>query len=258
MSVLKIALPFFLCLLCTNAFSQVENFKEEDVTRIPIDHAKRYPEIYLNNESVLKHKDSKTGIITDEHYTGKETNRFSASYLGSSDYTNFTDVTSFDVQYQFKASDYLQTWWAFQFKRTTGKYNKIADELEDESDHPQADSKRARLANTQSITSLGIGGGYRFKLLFAFNESERFFEHITAFANYNTANDSTTGKNYTGWGYNADYSLLYRSGNSLFYGLKLSYNVTAVVRPASTDEPKKDRSLTYGWTSIGFEIGYYY
>lgn len=253
-----IYLTFFVTLTTQALWAQSTIEKDINVSRIPIEVVDDHPEIYQENESLLRHKDSSTGILTDAHYTGHEVNRLSLSYQGSLDYTNLNEVSSFDLQYQFKADNYTNTWWAVQFKSTSAEYEAIADELTNTSGHPDSDANSLRSENIQTINSLGVGAGYRFKLLFAFNESERFFEHITAFLTYNSALDATTDRAYQGWGYNADYSLLYRSGNSLYYGLKFSYNLAAVIRGAISDEDKPDRSLVYGWTNMGLEIGYYY
>ena len=104
----------------------------------------------------------------------------------------------------------------------------------------------------------GLGAGYRFKLLLDFFHTEDWFETIDVFANYLRLEEKFIGKTYTGYGLTTNYGLHKRSSASYFYGGKFSYNVAAVTRPAITNESKGDRSLSIGWLSFAFELGFFF
>jgi hypothetical protein len=231
----------------------------ENPQTMKIQKAVNYPEIYLENDSILEDFNEDTAIYDDAHFTGREFNRLSFSFHFSHDYEDFSKVTSVEAQYLMRVNHYRDTWWGLMFKRTTGKYSALAEEFTGTgSGGANANSSVFRYDNQQTFTSIGFGAGYRFKFLSNWNKSERVFEKVAAFLTYNLHNDSTDKLDYTGWGYTADYGLHYRSSKKFFWGGKISYNFAAVVREAISTEDKPDRSLVFGWTSLAFEMGYYY
>lgn len=211
-----------------------------------------FPEIYLHNNSVLQERNAETGLYSTAYFTAKDESKFSASYMFSQDYEDFTKVSSFDLNYQNKFdNDWEQMWWGILLKRTIAKNDAIAEDSIAKNGEP-------RSSNQQSFTTLGFGYGHRFKTLSSFLETQRVFETVSVYVNYVFHIDSTDSQRYQGFGYNADYGLHYRSSESLFYGLKMSYNWAQVERAAENNEKLSDRSIVFGWFQLGFEIGYYF
>jgi hypothetical protein len=81
---------------------------------------------------------------------------------------------------------------------------------------------------------------------------------VSVFGNYNFHADSTDSESYSGFGYTAEYSLSYRSSKRFFYGGKISYNWALVDRSQVDEEDLTERSLVFGWTTVGFEFGYFF
>jgi hypothetical protein len=71
-------------------------------------------------------------------------------------------------------------------------------------------------------------------------------------------NEEFVDKTYKGFGLTTNYGIHKRTGQNFFYGGKFSYNIASVSRDAINNEPKKDRSLSLGWGSIAFEMGFFY
>ena len=263
---MKRKLLILMTLYATNSYSQdFIGMDEEEILNYPKEEAisvkelNEFPEIYNQMDSPLRDKNSSSNIYEDPYYTRRDNAEFNLSYTFSTDYEDPTKVQSFDFSYfnQFDNS-YQHLWWALQIKATTALYNAIADERVNSTGNSESVAELTREENKQSITTFGLGLGYRFKALAQAFNSNRFFERATAFFNYNTHTDATDQESYNGYGYNADYIINYRSSEAFTYGVKLSYNWVQVQRAANENEKLQDRSLVFGWTSIGFNIGYTY
>jgi len=217
---------------------------------------KDFKEVYLSEESLLI-EETDDGLYADDYYTAKDDNRFFLSYQFSTDYEETNSVTSLEMGYQSKFNNFKDTWFTINLKRTIAQYDAIAQELASSSD-ANADANETRFDSEQTFTTIGFGIGYRFKALTDFVESDRFFETIFSVLNYSAHLDSSTSTKYNGFGMSMDYGLHYRATNTFYYGAKLSYNILPMVREPVDEEKRQDRSLVFGWTALGFEIGYFY
>ena len=222
----------------------------EDVTS---SDANTFPEIYLNNESILQKRNLDTGRYSDPYFTAEDNYRLAIGYALSQDYEDFTKVSTMEMNLFSKlSSNYKDLWWNLQLKRVTAKHSAISEDS-------TATNNTLRADNLQSFTIGGIGFGHRFKTLAKVFETDRLFETINVYANYIFHKDATDEEQYQGYGFTATYGLGYRSSNSFFYGLRFSYDWAFVERAAEDSEEKlEDRSLVFGWTAIGFETGYYF
>ncbi|MBD65819.1 MAG: hypothetical protein CME62_11470 [Halobacteriovoraceae bacterium] len=211
------------------------------------------PEVYLEDNSALQDDVTSEGFVGRSYYTGSDDVRVSASINYSQDYEDPTKVQMIDLQYLSRFDEsYREYWWGLQLKRVVAKFNAIADE-------PASDSlAENRSTNNQSFTIFGFGLGHRFRALASEFFTDRFFENINVFGNYMFHIDGTNSEKYQGWGYTAEYGLNYRSSKKLFYGGKLSYNWALVDREARDEEKLPERSLVFGWFTLGFEIGFYF
>jgi len=226
-----------------------ENISAEDLNK--------FPEVYQFTDSVLSERDSETGINSEAYYTRQDRNRVSISYSLSQDYEDPTKVQTADIMYfnQFNDS-YRLFWWGVQAKITSARYDAIAEERVSLSGDANSDANTTRDQELQSFTILGVGLAHRFKVLSEAFGTDRMFEFISVFGNYILHVDSTDEERYTGFGYTAEYNLSRRTGEGFFYGGKVSYNWALVQRPQVDEEKLADRSLVFGWTSFGLEIGY--
>ncbi len=252
----------FLTLFCPLVFANDANetaflFKQESLKRLGPSEIKENPEIYLNNESLIRDSEGEGGIYTDTYYTKKDSFKMSIGYQTSLSLEDFAKLRVLNIQLMKKMPSYKDQWLAFQLQSVVGAYSTLADELES-SDDPDADGFLRRGTNEQSMTLIGVGLGYRFKALTQMFDSDRVFENVHAYGNYITNLDSTNSKEYAGYGLTTEYSIERRMSEALFVNFKIGYNIASVVREATDDEKKQDRSLVFRWTTVGFDFGYYF
>lgn len=215
-------------------------------------------EVYLEKESLIRDVNEQSGVLEDQYYTRKDSGRLSLAYHTSHDFEKLSKLYTLDIQLLKKVTSYKDQWWGLQIKRVVAQYNALADELDKTSTHPDANSKYERGNALQSMTIFGAGFGYRFKVLGQFFKTDRVFEQVMAYANYIYHLDAATSEKYRGYGATMEYGIHKRVGESFFTGGKLSYNLASLVRTQKSNEDKVDRSLVFRWTSIAFEVGYYY
>lgn len=233
-------------------------FDQENYNKVNPRSAQEESEIYLHNQSFLSEENESTGLYTDLYYTKLDTVRLSFSYSFSHDYEEFSKLQAIDLQFMKKIPSYKDQWWGIQLKRVTAKYNALADEVQADTGHADANSNTKRFDNQQLLSMIGFGYGYRFKALTMAFKSDRIFESLMAYANYVTHVDGTDSTSYTGYGLTTEYSLQKRVSEGFFYGVKIGYNIASLERSKVSDEKKTDRSLVFKWASLGFEIGYYF
>ncbi|MEE2671803.1 MAG: hypothetical protein VYA54_08835 [Bdellovibrionota bacterium] len=224
----------------------LKDYEVKDVTAKELND---YPEIHLDDQSIIQSRNQATGIYEEPYYSLQDQSRLAIGYSLSQDYQNPMKAQSVYATYMNKIDNFYQDmWWALQFKRTQGEFNAL---------HTDPDNG-GRGTNQQGITLLGAGVAHNFWTLADIFESKRLFETVAVYFNYNFHVDSTDDQSYQGFGYTAEYSLVYRSSRRWFYGGKFSYNWAQVERPDEGDEDVIDRSLVFGWTTLGFELGFYF
>lgn len=213
--------------------------------KISLEEVYKFPEVYEYNSRLLKDLNSSSGLYSDTYYTRYDTGRFSLNYDAAFDFDNFSNIQGLALQYarSFKDS-YRDFWWGLQFKYTTAQIEAINDNISSEEE------------DTQDFSFFGFGFGHQFYNIGKLFDSDRVFEIVTVHLNYVLHTDQLNQENYTGFGYNADYSLNYRLSKDYYYGIRLSYNWVFVERPQEESEPLTDRSKVFGWTTMGFELGY--
>jgi hypothetical protein len=251
-----------LLLLCSlNAYANDQEtallFKPESLNSIPASKVRSNPDVYQQNESLLRDSSGEDGLYTEEFYTKKDTFRVSLGYQIAQDFKDFSSLSVIDVQFHKKIASYKDQWWGLQFKSIKGNYDVFAEELDTSSD-PTSDRSVTRDDNEQSLSMIGLGLGYRFKALTAVFNSDRIFENVMAFGNYVTNQDATNSKKYIGYGLTAEYSIQRRVSEALFFNFKMGYNLASLSREAEDKEKKEDRSLVFKWTTLGFDFGYYF
>lgn len=217
------------------------------------------PEKYQRHETMIYDFDSTLGIKDQRQYTGADKNRLAFSGHVSGAYEHLVDILGFEAQYYRRSSRFDQIWWGAQLFRVDAKFDAVTQNHTGSSANADADPNLLRNGDSKSaVLGFGPGVSYRFKLLLDFWKAEDWFENIDVFANYIIFQDKDIGKDYNGYGLTTSYGLHRRSNTNVYYGGKFSYNIASVTREAIGDEGVTNRSLTLGWLTLGFEIGFFY
>jgi hypothetical protein len=216
------------------------------------------PEQYQRHESVIYDLNTDLGIKDQRRYTGTDKNRFSLSGHVSGDYEHWGELLGLEAVYMRRSDRYNRLWYGAQVMQVNTQFGAVTQNPTTGSDI-NSDTKVPRPDDAKnSILGLGLGVGYRFKLLLDFFRTEDTFENIDVFANAVRMKENFNGQDYSGWGLTTSYGIHKRASTSFFYGGKLTYNLASVTRSAVADEPKRERSLSLGWTSLAFEFGYFF
>ena len=212
------------------------------------DVARRKPERYQWDESLIAPLNSSLGIRDTKRYTGKDRNKLSAAFHLNGQYEHLQRLQAFEFTWLRRSDAWHKLWWGATYRRATTEWREIT-----------SDNKSAGEAAfdrpgdvEQTINTLGLGFGYRFKLLLDFFKTEDTFESVQVFGTYNTLAEGHTGDNYKGYGMTADYGLHKRTRTSFFYGGKFTYNISWV------EGPEKDRTLSLGWYTFALEAGFFF
>ncbi len=258
---MKFIIYSFILFISISSLSYAQSYTDlYDVNRyesIEADELNEYPEIHQSEESILREYSSSTGTYSDPYYTKNDNGVFSLSYSLATSYDEPSSLASFEGTYlnAFDTS-YQNLWWGVQLRRTAANYDAIADERTSSSGDTNSVANTTRGSNQQVLLSLGLGLSYRLKALTYAFDVERLFETTSFFLSYIGHKDSTDDETYRGYGYNAEYVFAYRTSKSFYYGLKLSYHWVLLERAAIDEETLADRSLIFGWTSLGVDFGY--
>lgn len=216
------------------------------------------PEKYLRNESMIYDLNTNLGIKDQRRYTGADRNRFSVAGHINGNYEHLQNLLGFELSYMRRSTRYNQFWYGGQFYQHRTYFGNITQNPTGGT-NTNSDSNFKRPNDTkETIMGLGLGVGYRFKLLLDFWQTEDVFENVDVFVNAVQMNESYLGKKYSGYGLTTNYGIHKRSSTSFFYGGKISYNIAPVTRAAIGNESKSERSLSLGWLSLGFEMGFFF
>lgn len=246
----------FLILLSLPAFADVDPFDltEEEYNPSTEDVLIKRKEKYLRNESMVYDLNTNLGIKDQRRYTGSDWNRFSVAGHVNASYEHPQNLYGFEAQYLHRSKRYNNIWYGGQFFNHFSRFGTVSD---NSSTGKEATFNRgSNVKNT--IMGLGLGVGYRFKLLLDFLPTEDVFENIDVFVNYLNFKEKFVDETYKGYGLTMNYGLHKRSSTNFFYGGKISYNIGSVVRPGQGGESPSDRTLPLGWLSMGFEMGFFY
>ena len=210
------------------------------------------PDVFLVDESLISED---RGGYMEPVYTGLDKNRFALSGQISFNHKEPNELSSLELLFSRQLANFTELWVSFAAKTTTGKYEAFAEEIS-----VDAPAEEAALAQSnQSLTTFGLGAGYRFRALGRILKNDRFFESVDTFLTYHLHLDGSSDTNFQGFGLQADYGLHYRAAESFYYGIKFSYNLASLRRAARQEgESLQDRSMVFAWLSSGIELGYYY
>lgn len=247
-----------LLLLPLNVFADVLELSEEELNPEAEEILIKKPEKYLRNQSMIYDFNSDLGIKDQRRYTGTDKNRFSMAGHIYGNYEQPGDLLGGEAAYMRKSTSFSEIWYGVQLFRHNTIFSAITQNRTQGS-NPNSDANLQR-PNTSdaTITGVGAGVGYRFRFLADALNRDDIFENVDVFVNAIQMNDSFIDETYQGYGLTTNYGIHKRSSTRFFYGGKFSYNIASVTRPAIGNESKSDRSLTLGWLSFAFELGFYY
>ncbi|MBY0515270.1 MAG: hypothetical protein K2P81_00065 [Bacteriovoracaceae bacterium] len=212
------------------------------------DIQKRRKEKYTWDESLIYAYNSDLGISDQRRYTGSDRNKLSASIHLNGEYEYLKKLTGLEVTWLRRSDAWHKLWWGATYRRSATKWDVIT---QNRSTGGEAAFQRPNDSN-QTINTMGLGFGYRFKFFLDFLKTENVFESVQAFATYNTLAEGFTGDSYRGYGMTADYGIHKRTRTSFFYGGKFTYNISWV------EGPQSNRNLSLGWYTFALELGFFY
>lgn len=256
MKYLLLIILFSQNVLALDPFELSEEEKNPDTQNVLI----KEPEKYLRDESMIYDLNTDLGIKDQRKYTGTDRNKFAVAGHVSGDYERFNDLLGLEFNYMHRSERYNQIWYGVQFFQHRTFFDAITQNQDAEAgDNANDESQTQRPNNVKtSVVALGLGVGYRFKLLLEFFPTEDVFETVEVFGNFLNMNEGYTDENYKGYGLTTNYGIHKRSSSKYFYGGKLGYNLGYVTRDAIGTESKGDRSFSIGWLSLGLEMGLFF
>lgn len=248
-----------LFLLPLTSYAGIFDLSEEELNPDAEEILIKKPEKHLRHESMIYDFNTDLGIKDQRRFTGNDRNKFSIAGHFSGDYEHWNDILGGEVSYMRRSTRYNQVWWGAQFFQHATYFDAITQNRKTSSSNVNAESNYQRPNDTKNtVMAAGLGAGYRFKLLLDFFPTEDTFESVDVFVNGVELNEKYIKQKYRGFGLTTNYGIHKRSSTSFFYGGKLSYNIASVTRKAIGNESKSDRSLTLGWLTFGFEMGFFY
>lgn len=247
-----------LLLLPLNVYANLFDLSEEELNPESEEVLIKRPEKYLRNESMIYDFNNDLGIKDQRRFTGTDRNRFSVAGHISGNYEQVSDILGGEVAYMRRSSRYHQMWYGAQFFQHNTFFDAITQNVRS-STTPNSEGSFSRPGDVKNtVMALGLGAGYRFKLLLDFFETDDVFENVDVFFNALQLNETFIDQKYRGFGLTANYGIHKRSSTSFFYGGKISYNVASVTRDAIGTESRSERSLALGWLSLALEMGFFF
>lgn len=247
-----------LFILPLQLFANTFDLTEEELNPESEEILLKKPEKFQRHESMIYNFNTDLGIKDQRRYTGEDRNRFSIAGHLSGDYEHFNRLLGGEITYMRRSTRYNQIWWGAQLFQHSSFFSSVTQNATASSVPNSEGSFQRGNYEKNTILGLGVGVGYRFKLLLDFFQTEDVFENLEVYLNSIQMDESFINKRYQGYGLTTNYGIHKRSGQNYFYGGKFSYNVSSVTRAAIGNESKSDRSLSLGWLSLAFEIGFFY
>jgi hypothetical protein len=246
-----------LLLLPLHLLASPWDLAEEEINPESEEILLKKPEKHLQHESMVYDFNSELGIKDQRRYTGTDSNRFAVAGHINGRYEQLQDLFGVEAVYMRRSTRYNRFWYGAQFLYVNSKFGNLSENATSTGVNSEGNFRRPRDAKN-NLSAFGLGVGYRFKLLLDFYPTEDVFENVDVFANAVQFDESFIGQKYRGYGLTTNYGLHKRSSNDFYYGAKLGYNIAFVTRDAFATEGRKARSLTLGWYSLAFEMGFFY
>lgn len=208
-------------------------------------------EVESDNIEIIERNEN-TGQLLKNFHTGKDNHRYGIQVLTTPDLLDASKMMGFEFTYGNKMD--IGGWVEFLISKISADFSQVAKT------HSGLSSPSSELDQTsEDILQLGLGLGYRSTLIQSFIDNKYFFETTTVYATYNSFDENFTGQSYKGPGFRVEYGLHRRLSIGQHIGLKLSYNLSSVKRPAlSEGESGKERSLVLRWVGVSVDFALYF
>ncbi len=219
---------------------QIDQFKDDNV----------------DDEIIIKVRNPDTKVFDSTYKTSQDTTRFSFLYHLNLDPIRAADVTTLEA---IAARRIKGVWYEISLGRTTATFDEITSNNTASASSTSAESLFPRDPNEEvTVTSLGLGVGYRFRFFKELWENENLFEQIMVTGQYVRMQDQTSADTFTGPGLKVDYGLHYRTSPGFHWGPRFSWNYAIVKRPQAVEgEASRERSFILNWASVSIDISFY-
>ncbi|MFZ8933602.1 MAG: hypothetical protein ACO2ZP_06875 [Bacteriovoracaceae bacterium] len=200
----------------------------------------------------ISERNQNTGLVIKDFDTGKDNHRYGIQVLTTANILDASKLMGFEFTYGNKMD--IGGWAEFLISKITAEFSQLAQT------HSGLASSSDELDQTsEDLLQVGLGLGYRSTIIQNFIDSRYFFETTTVYATYNTLDENFTGQSYKGAGLRVEYGLHRRLSIGQHMGLKLSYNLSSVKRPALREgESGEDRSLVLRWIGVSVDFALYF
>jgi hypothetical protein len=253
-----------LLLLTAPALAAYENpdeafdLMESEVTPSTDDINRRRVEKLQHDEKMISEFDSDLGVTKERRWTGLDRNRISGALHLGGRYEFMRELQGFEFTWMRRVENWSKLWWGGTIRRAQTGFGEITqNRAPDGNTNSEGAFQRPKSAD-QTLTTMGLGAGYRFRLLTWILDTENTFETVNVFANRVTLDESFIKETYAGWGMSTDYGLHFRTRSSFFWGGKFTYNMAWVERAKRGTEAPEERSLSLGWYTLALEAGFFF
>lgn len=244
---------FILIALLVFTFSALK--AEDELTRTDLEALEKVGSKLmikpLRTNLKTRERSEETGVLSQEYGILSDTSRLSALYHLNTTPTAAADLTSIELNYARKLK---RAWLEFSYVQTSTTFAEVAEN----NTIATSVTSDELLEGASTVTSLGIGLGYRTSLIQNFINSDRYFETISAMATYNSFSDSLIENSFKGFGLKTDFGIHKRISHSFHLGLKMSYNFATVQRESLEGEVSSDTSLNLNWMSFALDGSIYF
>ncbi len=200
----------------------------------------------------ISERNETTGLVLKDFDTSKDNHRYGIQIQTTTHLMDASELLGFELTYGNKMD--IGGWVEFLVSKITANFSQIAKT------HQGVASASAELDQTsEDLMQFGLGLGYRSTLIQHFIDNKYFFDTTTVYATYTTFEENFTSQSYSGPGLRVEYGLHRRFSVGQHVGLKLSYNLSSVKRPALNEsESGEDRSLVLRWFGASLDFALYF
>ncbi len=231
---------------------------QDEVAPPSDDINRRRVEKLQRDEKMVSQMNEELGIAEESRWSGLDRNRLSGAFHLNGRYEFMRELQGFELTWMRRVENWSKLWWGATLRQTQTGFGEITqNRAPDGNAQSEGAYQRPRDAE-QTLTSMGVGAGYRFRLLTDFMRTENTFETVNVWALRTSLEESFIKETYAGWGWSADYGLHRRTSSSFFWGGKFTYNLAWVERAKRGTEAPEERSLALGWYTLALEAGFFF
>ncbi|GEM_PF-6915793 len=246
----KIALLIFVCVLTISQVIAAEtNARKKQGSKNPTPPIQQESELkkgkkIVDGELSFQDRDLETGIYQEVY--GIDNDGAFTSFVGhlNASFKNTTDVMTFE---------FIYGWYTdlgkieFSAARTNMIFDRVTDYYNEEPDAKD------------TLMSFGVGYGFRTKMVQHLFNSESIFDTTVVSVTYNAMDETSMAKTLTGFGLKTDFGIHSRVNQHMHYGVKLSYHLADLKKPA-TDKNETGSSGTtmITYTTLAFDVTFYF